>query len=111
MLGGWPLVFCFMSDMVWEFVTRPVCPVKSDIFGDDCDCVLDRPILCLCLVPQGEWQVHLSLQWGVSKLKNSVSGNTTQPYPRKGLTRWRMAITSLGLPLAFPTAISQHQIP
>jgi len=37
--AGWPPVFCFMSDAVWDFVAAKVWPVVRDLLGEDC--VLD----------------------------------------------------------------------
>jgi hypothetical protein len=37
--AGWPPVFVFMSDPVWDFVTQHVWPAVGDLLGEDC--VLD----------------------------------------------------------------------
>ena len=37
--AGWPPVFCFMSDAIWDFVADNVWPVVRDLLGEDC--VLD----------------------------------------------------------------------
>ena len=38
-IAGWPPVFCFMSDSVWDFVAEHVWPVVRTLLG--VDCVLD----------------------------------------------------------------------
>jgi hypothetical protein len=70
--AGWPPVFCFMNDAVWDFVAAQVWPVVRTLLG--VDCVLDS---------------GSAFAWSLK-----ATGKST--YPRDGEFRsWQNAVSSI----------------
>jgi hypothetical protein len=89
-----------MSDMVWEFVTRQVWPVVSDLFGDDCDCVLD-PSSAFAWSLKANGKSTFPRNGEFRSWQNAVSGiNSTVPKERAAETEngFRGFGSSFGLP-------------
>jgi hypothetical protein len=83
---GWPPVFCFMNDVVWDFVAAQVWPVVRSLLG--VDCVLDS---------------GSAFAWSLK-----ATGKST--FPRDGEFRsWQNAVSSINTTVPKETEEEGHR--